>query len=129
MSIAKEFREFVERGNVVDLAVAVVIGAAFSGVVDSFVEDIFGGVLGALGGEPDLSALTLTIGDGVIRYGAFISAIISFLIVAAAIFLVVKGLNAAKAVQKRKAEEDPEEEPIETEVELLKEIRDSLRQR
>lgn len=129
MNIVKEFRDFIERGNVIDLAVAVVIGAAFSTVVDSFVGDIFGGVLGAIGGEPDLSSLTLTIGDGVIRYGAFISAVISFLIVAVAIFLVVKGLNAAQDVARRKVDEDPEEEPIETEVELLKEIRDALKQR
>jgi large conductance mechanosensitive channel len=88
------FRKFIMRGNVVDLAVAVVIGAAFTDVVNSLVEDIINPILAAIVGKPDFSDLTITIRDSVITYGNFITAIINFLLVAAAIyFVVVKPMN------------------------------------
>mgnify|MGYP000861199296 CR=1 FL=1 len=120
----QEFKDFINRGNVVDLAVAVVIGAAFSNVINSFVDDIFGGILGAIGGEPDFSSLTFDVGDGVIRYGSFLSAVISFLIIAFAIFLVVKAINAAQGLRSGTADEELAEE----EIDVLKEIRELLRQ-
>ena len=93
--MVKEFRDFILRGNVVDLAVAVVIGAAFGAVVTSLVENIITPIIAAIGGQPDFSALDFTINESVFRYGAFLNAVISFLIVAAVIFfLVVKPMNA-----------------------------------
>ena len=100
----KEFREFILRGNVVDLAVAVVIGAAFGAVVAAFVADIVTPLIAAIGGQPDFAGLKFTINESTFLYGHFINAVISFLIIAAVIFfLVVKPLNALAA--RRKAEE------------------------
>lgn len=123
--IIEEFKEFINRGNVIDLAVAVVLGAAFGAVVTSFTDDIFGGILGAIGGQPSLGDFTLQIGEGVIRWGAFLDSIISFLIIALAIFLVVKAINTLQSKLSRKG---AEEEAEETEIDVLKEIRDQLRQ-
>jgi large conductance mechanosensitive channel len=85
----KGFRDFILRGNVVDLAVAVVIGAAFGVVIKSFVDDILMQILAAIGGEPNFGSLSFQIGEGVIRYGSFLNALISFLLIAAAIYFVV----------------------------------------
>ena len=94
----KEFRAFLMRGNVVDLAVAVVVGAAFGAVVTALVEDLVTPIIAAIGGEPDFSALDFTINDSTFTYGHFINAVISFIVIAAAIFfLVVKPLNALMA--------------------------------
>jgi large conductance mechanosensitive channel len=90
----KEFRDFVLRGNVVDLAVAVVIGAAFGAVVTAFVADFMTPLIAAIGGQPDFSRLTFTINDSVFRYGDFLNRLISFLIIAAVVFFfVVRPLN------------------------------------
>ena len=121
-----EFRKFLLRGNVVDLAVAVVIGAAFGAVVTALVADIITPLIAAIGGKPDFSSLTFTINGSTFRYGHFINAIISFVIIAAAIFfLVVKPLNALQA-RRRTSEE---EETLSDEAALLVEIRDELRAR
>jgi large conductance mechanosensitive channel len=121
----KEFREFILRGNVVDLAVAVVIGAAFGAVVTAFVADFITPLIAAIGGQPDFGALKFTINDSVFRYGHFINAVISFLIIAAVIFFViVKPLNALAARRKRGEEPEPEAQP--EDVQLLTEIRDLL---
>ena len=90
----KEFREFILRGNLVDLAVAVVIGTAFTAVVTSMVEDLITPLIAAIGGEPDFSALSFTINGSVFRYGDFINALISFLIIASVVFFfVIKPVN------------------------------------
>ena len=90
-----EFREFILRGNLVDLAVAVVIGTAFTAVVTSMVEDLVTPLIGAIGGEPDFSALTFTINGSEFRYGDFINALLTFVIVAAVLFFfVIKPVNA-----------------------------------
>jgi large conductance mechanosensitive channel len=125
--IIGEFKEFINRGNMIDLAVAVVLGAAFGAVVTSFTNDIFGGLLGAIGGQPSLADLSLTIGSGEIRWGAFVDSIISFLIIALAIFLIVKAVNTLQAM--RVDGQAAEEEAEETEIDVLKEIRDQLRER
>ena len=92
--MGKEFRDFVLRGNVIDLAVAVVIGAAFGAVVTALVEDFITPLIAAIGGQPDFSTLDFKINDSVFKYGHFINALISFLIVAAVIFFfVVKPMN------------------------------------
>ena len=102
----KDFKAFILRGNVVDLAVGVVIGAAFATVITALVEGIFTPLL-AIPGETNFGDLEFTIGGGVFRYGAVINAVISFLVIAAAVFfLVVKPVNALMA--KRKTEPDVE---------------------
>jgi large conductance mechanosensitive channel len=123
----KEFREFLLRGNVIDLAIAVVLGAAFGAVVTSFVNDILMQVIAMVGGEPDFSGLSFTINDAEFRYGAFLNAVISFVIIAAAIFFfVVRPINALMA--RRKAGLEPEPEAVPEDVVLLGEIRDLLRE-
>ena len=122
----KEFREFLLRGNVIDLAVAVVIGAAFGAVITSFVEDLLTPLLAAVGGEPDFGGLAFTINDSRFRYGEFINAVISFVIIGAAIFfVVVKPVNALQA--RRKAGLEPEPQAVPEDVVLLGEIRDLLK--
>ena len=91
----KDFKEFLLRGNLVELAVAVVIGLAFGALVASFVEDLITPLIAAIIGEPDFSALDFTINGSVFRYGAFLNALISFVVIAAVVyFLVVKPVNA-----------------------------------
>ena len=131
MALLDEFKQFAMRGNVVDLAVGVVIGAAFGKIVSSFVNDVLMPPLGLLLGGVDFSdlAVTLKAAEGEVpavlwRYGTFIQTIVDFTIIAFAIFLVVKGVNS---MQKKK-EEAPPPAPS-PEVVLLTEIRDSLRQR
>jgi large conductance mechanosensitive channel len=112
---------------VIDLAIAVVIGAAFGALVASFVENLLTPLIAAIFGEPDFSQLTFTINDSTFKYGAFINALITFATVAAAVFLfVVKPLNAMRERQ-RKGEETALEPS--DEVKLLTEIRDELRAR
>lgn len=133
----KEFREFIERGNVIDLAVAVVIGAAFGAVVNSFVQDILMPILGLLTGGVNFNSLYINLsgksfesyeaakaaGAAVLGYGALIQAIITFLIIAWAVFLIVKAVNMAA----KKKEETPAPPPAPTKEELLlTEIRDLL---
>lgn len=123
--IVAEFKEFISKGDVVDLAVAVVIGAAFAAIVKSFVDDILMQVIAAIGGQPDFSSLTITIGNGTIRYGSFVNALISFVIIALAIFLVVKAINKMREFRKKEIEAG-EAEP--TELDVLEEIRDLLKE-
>jgi large conductance mechanosensitive channel len=128
MAMFTEFRDFLLRGNVVDLAVAVVVGAAFGAVVTSLVEDLLTPLIAAVGGQPDFSALTFTINGSRFRYGEFINAIVSLLIVGAAVFfLVIKPVNTLMA--RRKAGEVPEPEAVPEDVVILGEIRDLLKAR
>jgi len=101
------FREFVMRGNVIDLAVAVVIGSAFGTVIASFVADILTPLLGLIG-VPDFATATVQVGDAEVRYGVFLNALLAFLLVAAAVyFFVVKPINALEARRQAGAEETP----------------------
>ncbi len=94
-ALLRDFRDFILRGNVVDLAVAVVIGAAFTGVVNALVKDLLTPLIAAVGGQPDFSAITFTINGSRFLIGDFINAVVSFLIIAAVIFfLIVRPLNA-----------------------------------
>ena len=120
----KEFKEFLLRGNVVDLAVAVVIGGAFAAITVSLVEDIITPLLGLLG-IPDFSTWVIEVGDAQMRIGNFLNTLISFITIAAAIFfLVVKPVNRINAMR---ASDEEEEEAGPSEVDLLTEIRDELR--
>jgi large conductance mechanosensitive channel len=130
MSFASDFKAFIMRGNVVDLAVAVVIGAAFGRIVTSFVNDILMPPIGMLIGGIDFSSLKLVIKDSpdpkqvvAINYGSFINTVISFLIIALAVFIVIKLLERAMP----KKEAAPAVTPAD--VVLLTEIRDLLKQR
>jgi large conductance mechanosensitive channel len=103
----KEFRDFLLRGNLVELAVAFVMGLAFAALVTSFVDDLVMPIVAMIFGEPDFSGLTFTINDAVFRYGAFITALITFVTTAAAIFFfVVKPVNALIARTRKPGEEE-----------------------
>lgn len=120
--MVKEFKDFLMRGNVIDLAVAVVIGAAFGALVTSLVTDLLTPIIAAIVGKPDFSDLTFTINGSVFRYGNFINALIAFISIAAAVFFfVVKPINA---INRRRGIEPGEEK---SETELLGEILEELR--
>jgi large conductance mechanosensitive channel len=124
----KEFRDFLLRGNIIELAVAFVIGAAFALVVKSFNDNIITPIIAMLGGKPDFSGLYFTINGAQFRWGAFLTDLLGFVITAAAIFfLVVKPVNTINE-RRRRGEEPSVVEPTE-EILLLREIRDSLRAR
>ena len=124
-SMAKEFRDFIQRGNVMDLAVGVIIGAAFGKIVSSLVDDILMPVVGSIVGGIDFSGLSVTIGKATIKYGIFINNVIDFLIVALCIFFMVKAIN--KLMPKK--EEKKETPKKSDEVLLLEEIRDLLKKK
>jgi large conductance mechanosensitive channel len=101
-TLLNEFKDFITRGNVVDLAIAVVVGAAFSGIVTSFVKDLLTPLIAAIGGQPDFSGIYFTIHNSKFAIGDFINSVVSFLIIAAVIFfLVVKPLNWFLALRKK----------------------------
>ncbi|MFC1923619.1 large-conductance mechanosensitive channel protein MscL [Chloroflexota bacterium] len=120
----KEFRDFISKGNVLDLAVAVIIGGAFGAIVNSFVDDIVMPLVGVIIGGIDFTGLTIDVGEAHVLYGNFIQAIINFLVIAAAMFIVVRSYNQ---LQKQDAAKEALSEPGE-EVKLLTEIRDLLEQ-
>ena len=130
MSIFKEFKTFISRGNVIDLAVGVIIGAAFGKIVSSLVADIVMPPIGLLLGNVNFTDLKLAIGHGAdgkpvtINYGNFVQATFDFLIVALAIFLLIQAINKLK---RKEAAHPDEEKPMSTEENLLTEIRDLLR--
>ena len=134
--IVSEFKEFITRGNVMDMAVGIIIGGAFTAIVQSLVNDLLMPIIGAIFGGIDFTSLKYVIRaadeaagieEAAIRYGSFIQAIVNFLLIAIVIFLLVKGINKMR----RKKEEPapapaPDPEPSE-EVKLLTEIRDALK--
>jgi large conductance mechanosensitive channel len=119
--MVKEFKEFISRGNLVELAVALILGLAFNAVVQSLVADVFTPLIAAIFGEPNFSAITIPIGESEILIGSFLNALFAFLITAWVLFLVVRAYN--RAFPKGEAEAGP------TEIELLTQIRDELRMR
>jgi large conductance mechanosensitive channel len=124
MSIAREFREFAVKGNVVDLAVGVIIGAAFGKIVASAVNDIVMPLVGTLLGGLDFSALMLEVGNAKIQYGKFIQTCVDFVIIAWSIFLAVKVINRLKRAEPPPAPPTPPRQE-----QLLEEIRDLLKGR
>lgn len=122
--LLNEFKEFISRGNVIDMAVGVVIGSAFSKIVTSLVNDIIMPLIGVIIGGLDFTSLSIKIKDSEILYGSFIQNIVDFLIIAACIFTVIKIMNKFK---KQKPAEEPK--PVETpeDIKLLTEIRDLLK--
>jgi large conductance mechanosensitive channel len=131
MSVIKEFKDFAVKGNVVDMAVGIIIGAAFAKIVSSFVGDVIMPPIGVLVGGVDFSNLSLVIKEAVdkqpavvISYGKFIQTVIDFTIIAFAIFIAVKGINSLK---KQEAAAPPPPPPPSNEAVLLGEIRDLLK--
>lgn len=118
----KEFKEFISKGNIIDMAVGVIIGSAFGKIVTSLVNDIFMPIIGIIIGGLDFSNLSIKVGDSVIMYGSFIQNVVDFLIVAACIFFMIKILSKFK-----KKEEVKTEKTIDENTQLLKEIRDLLK--
>ena len=123
----KEFKEFISKGNVMDMAVGIIIGGAFTAIVNSLVESILMPIFGVLSGGVSVADMSVTVGNAVIGYGAFLQAIIDFLLVALVLFSIIKALNKAKAavIKEEPAEEAPEEVPAD--IALLTEIRDLLK--
>lgn len=119
----KEFKQFISRGNVIDLAVGVIIGSAFTAIVQSLVNNLINPLIGLFVGKIDLSNLTLKAGEATFKYGNFINAIINFLIISFVIFLIIKAVNKFTKKQKEETPATP------TETDYLKEIRDLLKEK
>ena len=117
----KEFKEFIAKGNLVEIAVALILALAFAGLVTSFTENLINPFIGAIFGQPNFDNLTIDIGDAELRYGAFLTTLLNFVIVAFVLFLVVRAYN--RAFPKEDVAGGP------TEIDLLTEIRDELRRR
>jgi large conductance mechanosensitive channel len=117
----KEFKEFISKGNLVEIAVGLILALAFAGLVTSFTENLINPIIGAIFGQPNFDSLVIEMGDAQLRYGAFLTTLLNFLIVALVLFLVIKAYN--RAFPKKDDPAGP------TEIELLTEIRDALRQR
>ena len=124
-NVIKEFKAFIERGSVIDLAVGVVIGGAFSSIVTSLVNDIIMPLIGIIIGGIDFTGLSFKVGSAYVKYGNFIQNVINFLIIAFALFLLVKGINKLSHKEEPKKEESKKSD----EVILLEEIGDVLKKK
>lgn len=127
----QEFKKFAMRGNVIDLAVGIIIGGAFNSIVSSLVEDIVMPLIGIVIGKIDIKSLSLKIGSATLNYGIFLQNILNFLIISFSVFIMVKTINKLNSLRKaeeEKAEKEKAEEPqpLSKEEELLSEIRDLL---
>ena len=121
----KEFKEFISRGNVMDLAVGVIMGAAFTAIVQSLVSNLINPLIGLFLGKIDLSSLVFKVGDATFKYGTFIESIINFLIIAFVVFLLVKVMK--KIIKSRDEEEaEPEETKEDEMIMYLKKISEAL---
>lgn len=126
--VLREFRDFVFRGNVLELAIAFVMGVAFTAVVQSAVNDLLMPLIAAVVGQPSFADIDLTIGDATLEFGSFLESVVAFLAVAAVVyFAVVTPVNLLLA--RRTRGEAPADVPLPEEIQLLREIRDLLRQR
>ena len=127
--IISEFRTFIERGNVVDLAVGVVMGSAFSKIVTSVVDDLLMPIIGIIIGGHDFSNLSINVGSAVIKYGSLINNIINFFIISFCIFILVKFINKLTSINKKEAKKEEKIVKKSDEVILLEEIRDELKKK
>ena len=123
-----EFKEFAMRGNVMDLAVGVIVGGAFSAITTSLINDILMPLIGIFVSETSFANLTITVGSAVITYGNFIQAVINFLIMAFVVFCMVKGINRLSRKKEEAPPPPPAKEPS-AEEKLLAEIRDLLKEK
>ncbi len=136
----KEFQSFIAKGNVMDMAVGIIIGAAFTAIVKSMVSDLLNPIIGAIFGGADFTDYFIVLGEGefasleaareagaaAFAYGAFLTAVINFLIIAFVVFLLVKNVNKSKEAAAKKEEEAPAADPGPSEKDILIQIRDSL---
>ncbi len=127
MGFIKEFKEFAVKGNVMDMAVGVIIGGAFGKIVSSLVDDILMPIIGTLTGGVNFADLAITVGEANIKYGTFIQNVIDFLIIAFCIFCMIKGMNNLN--KKKEEPEAPAAPAGPTQEELLAEIRDLLKKK
>ena len=129
----KEFRDFIAKGNVMDMAVGIIIGAAFTAIVTSLVDDLINPIISLFTGGLDFSGLKVALGEGPdaasFNYGSFINAVINFLIIAFVVFLLVRYVNKIKDAAIKKEEAAPAAPAGPSEIDLLTEIRDALRKR
>ncbi len=123
----REFKDFIAKGNVMDLAVGIIIGAAFTAIVTSLVEDLINPLIGLFVGGLDFSGLSVGIGEAQFMYGSFVTAVINFVIVAFVVFLLVKVVNRIRSVAEKPDDVVPEVETGPSELDVLIEIRDALR--
>lgn len=127
----KEFKEFISRGNVIDLAVAVIMGAAFTNIVQALVKDVITPIIGIFLGGIDFSNLSITLGHAAIKYGSFIQAVINFLIIGFVVFIIVKAINKLESKIEKdllKTEKEIEEDKLlSPEVKELREIKNILK--
>ena len=123
----QEFKDFIAKGNVMDMAVGIIIGAAFTAIVTSLVEDLINPIIGIFLGGVDFGGLTASVGEATFTYGNFIMALINFLIIAWVVFLLVKAVNRAKDAATAEEEEAPAADPGPSEKDILVEIRDALK--
>ena len=127
-SFVQEFKEFAMKGNVMDMAVGVIIGGAFGKIVSSLVDNVLMPLIGVITGGLDFTALAIKVGDAEVKYGIFVQNVIDFIIIAFCIFLMIKGLNSLRTKKQEPAALAPEPEPS-AEEKLLSEIRDLLKQK
>lgn len=125
----QEFKDFIARGNVMDMAVGIIMGAAFTAIVTSLVDDLVNPLIGLVIGGIDFSSMSVGLGDAQFLYGNFINAVIKFLIIAWVVFLLVKGVNRMRDMAEAEKEVVQEEPKGPTQEELLAEIRDALKSR
>ncbi len=125
----KEFKEFISKGNIMDMAVGIIIGGAFTKIVTALVEAILMPVIGIICGGKSVEDMSVMVGNASIGYGAFLQAVIDFLLVALVLFMILKAFNKAKAVVIKEEEAPAEPEPVPADVELLTEIRDLLKEK
>ena len=123
-----EFKEFIAKGNVMNMAVGIIIGGAFTAIINSVVADIISPLIGLILGGVDFSAVSFGVGDAQIMIGNLINAIITFLITAVVLFFIIKAFNKFDDLKKKEEEPAPEEEPeVPEDIQLLTEIRDLLK--
>jgi len=123
-----EFKEFIAKGNVMTMAVGIIIGGAFTAIINSVVADVISPIIGLILGGTDFSTLSFGVGDAQIMIGNLINAIITFLITAVVLFFIIKAFNKFDDLKKKEEEPAPEEEPaVPEDIQLLTEIRDLLK--
>ena len=123
----REFKEFISKGNVMSMAVGIIVGTAFTAIVTSLNQDIITPLLGLILGQIDFTSLSITVGNASVTYGNFIQAIITFLITAFTLFLILKAFNRMTAKKEEETPAEPEPAPVPEDIQLLTEIRDLLK--
>lgn len=125
----QEFKDFIARGNVMDMAVGIIMGAAFTAIVTSLVDDLVNPLIGLVIGGIDFSSMSVGVGEAQFMYGNFINAVIKFLIIAWVVFLLVKGVNRMREAVEKDEDIAPEVDTGPSEKDLLMDIRDALKAR